>query len=307
MKKHTKFISLVLAVVLAVSCFASIAVFPASAEGEQKVYFEYPGSSVWTKDNLKVNGRSHLANVYCYAYAIYGNTSKYTCGWQTRTTQSFCEDWATDQNIFSFDLSTKGTIEDNADYGIIFSTAADGGKQTVDLTMTADCIGDTMYVTPYTDPNTGEVYTTRQNAADSHKVDYYAAWKNSTTCGPKATISSLGALLPGMFPAIQPKAQQLSNALKQYLTNPVNVGYFQYDNNMVLCEGLGVTPQEVYDQYMADNAPYIEGDPETDANVPCPFYRYMYINDEEEEVEGKLAAPEYVREVLGISDEEPTT
>ena len=71
--------------------------------------------------------------------------------------------------------------------------------------------------------------------------------------GPKATISSLGKLMPGYFPKNQPRAQQLSNALKQYLTNPTNNPYFQYENNMQLCADLGTNAQDVYNQYLADN------------------------------------------------------
>gem|GEM_PF-2641812 len=305
MKKSTKFVSLLLAVMLTVSTFAGIAVFPVSAGegGEQRVYFRFPDESVWTHEGLKNNVRSGKANVYCYAYAIYGNSKPYALGWKTRTTQ--CNFVADDPTLYYFDLNgleDKGPIEDGADYGIIFSTAAAGQNQTCDLNLSTECIGDTVIVTPFN----GVV--DRENAADSNKRDHYAAWLNhSDPYGPKATISSLGALMPGYFPANQPHAQQLSNSLKQYLTNPKNNSYFQYENNMKLCEALKVTPQEVYDQYLADNKDNIKGEPETDASVPCPFYRYMYINDQEKEVEGKLAAPEYVKEVLGITDEEPTT
>ncbi len=317
MKKSTKFISLLLSVVLAVSTFAGIAVVPVSAaDEEQLVYFQFPDESVWTHSGLKINARSGVANVYCYAYAIAGNTKKYKLGWKTRTTQcnAVAQDGQAliDSTLFSFNLAgvTKtvdgvktplGPIEEGADYGIIFSTAADGQNQTCDLTMATECIGDTVIVTPYN----GEA--TRENAADSHKVDHYAAWKNNTAFGPKATISSLGVLMPGLFPAHQPRPQILSNELKNYLTNPINNPYFQYENNMKLCSDLGVTPKEVYDQYMKDNADYITGEPETDSKVPCPFYRYMYENDQDQIVEGKLAAPDYVKEVLGVTDEEPTT
>ena len=305
MKKSTKFVSLLLAVMLTVSTFAGIAVFPVSAGegGEQRVYFRFPDESVWTHKGLKNDPRSGKANVFCYAYAIYGNSKPYALGWKTRTTQCyFVKD---DPTLYYFDLNSiadKGPIEDGADYGIIFSTAAAGQNQTCDLNLTTECIGHTVIVTPFN----GVV--DRENAADSNKRDHYATWEGMPEpYGPKATISSLGALMPGYFPANQPHAQQLSNSLKQYLTNPKNNSYFQYENNMKLCEALKVTPQEVYDQYLADNKDNIKGEPETDKSVPCPFYRYMYINDQEKEVEGKLAAPEYVREVLGISDEEPTT
>ena len=305
MKKSTKFVSLLLAVMLTVSTFAGIAVFPVSAGegGEQRVYFRFPDESVWTHEGLKNNARSGKANVYCYAYAIYGNSKPYSLGWKTRTTQ--CNFVVDDPTLYYFDLNSiadKGPIEDGADYGIIFSTAAAGQNQTCDVNLTTECIGHTVIVTPFN----GVV--DRENAADSKKRDHYATWDGMPEpYGPKATISSLGKLMPGYFPKNQPRAQQLSNALKQYLTNPTNNPYFQYENNMQLCADLGTNAQDVYNQYLADNKDNITGEPETDESVPCPFYRYMYINDQEKEVEGKLAAPEYVREVLGISDEEPTT
>jgi len=305
MKKSTKFVSLLLAVMLTVSTFAGIAVFPVSAGegGEQRVYFRFPDDNVWTHSGLKNYPRTGKGNVYCYAYAIYGNSNPYSLGWKTRTTQ--CYFVADDPTLYYFDLNSiadKGPIEEGADYGIIFSTSADGQNQTCDLNLTTECIGHTVIVTPFN----GMV--DRENAADSKKRDHYATWEGmSDPYGPKATISSLGALMPGYFPKNQPHAQQLSNALKQYLTNPTNNPYFQYENNMKLCEALKVTPQEVYDQYLADNEDNITGEPETDPTVPCPFYRYKYINDQEKEVEGKMAAPEYVKEVLGITAEEPTT
>ena len=210
MRKSTKLLSLLLAVMLAVSCFSILSAVPVSAaEGEQKVYFDFPTDGTWGDPaGVKIN-KNGTANVYCYAYPIYGNESEFTVpSFGGRTTQCMSEG----DNVYSFDLSKLGHIDDGADYGIIFSTAANGGFQTVDLTMTAECIGDHIYVTPY------EGIATRENSQDSHKVDHYAAWRTNTQCGPKATISSLGQLMPGVFPFYQPKAQQLSNALKGYLT-----------------------------------------------------------------------------------------
>ena len=289
-KKTTKFLSLLLAVMLTVSCFSILSAVPASAAEEQKIYFDFPTDGTWgDPSTVKVSSKG-LANVYCYAYPVYGNTSDFTVpSFEGRVTQCTSEG----NNVYSFDLSKFGTIDEGADYGVIFSTKANNGFQTVDLTMTADCIGDHVIVTPY------EGVVSRENAMDSKKVDYYAAWANNTQCGPKATISSLGQLMPGLFPFYQPKAQQLSGCLTGYLTNPVNNAYFQYENNMVICEGLGVTPQEVYDQYMLDNAAIIEasgGEAQTSEDIPCP-----YLTDGTT----KIATPEYVKSVLGLT-EDPT-
>ena len=287
-KKTTKFLSLLLAVMLTVSCFSILSAVPVSAAEEQKIYFDYPTDGSWGDPSaVKVSSKG-IANVYCYAYPVYGNTSDFTTPtFGGRVTQCTSEG----DNVYSFDLSKYGNIDEGADYGVVFSTAANGGFQTVDLTMTADCIGDHIYVTPY------EGVVNRENSMDSKKVDYYAAWKNNTQCGPKATISSLGQLMPGLFPFYQPKAQQLSGCLTGYLTNPVNNEYFQYENNMAICEGLGVTPQEVYDQYMLDNAAIIEasgGEVQTSEKIPCP-----YLTDGTT----KIASPEYVKSVLGLTDE----
>ncbi|MBQ2616879.1 MAG: hypothetical protein IJF90_08475, partial [Synergistaceae bacterium] len=289
-KKTTKFLSLLLAVMLTVSCFSILSAVPASAAEEQKIYFDFPTDGTWGDPaGVKVSSKG-IANIYCYAYPIYGNTSEFTVpSFEGRVTQCTSEG----NNVYSFDLSKFGTIDEGADYGVIFSTKANNGFQTGDLTMTADCIGDHVIVTPY------EGVVSRENAMDSKKVDYYAAWANNSQCGPKATVSSLGQLMPGLFPFYQPKAQQLSACLTGYLTNPVNNAYFQYENNMVICEGLGVTPQEVYDQYVLDNAAIIEasgGEAQTSEDIPCPFLT---------DGTTKIATPEYVKSVLGLT-EEPT-
>ena len=289
-KKTTKFLSLLLAVMLTVSCFSILSAVPASAAEEQKIYFQFPTDGTWgDPTGVTINAKTKKTNIYCYAAAVYGNETPITAGWQTPKSVCLSEG----DNLYSFDLSKYGTFEDGADYIVSFSTAANGGFQTCDMTFTTDCFGDTIYVTPY------EGVVSRENAMDSHKVDYYAAWKNNTQCGPKASISSLGVLMPGLFPFYQPKAQQLSNCLTGYLTNPINNAYFQYDNNMVICEGLGVTPQEVYDQYVLDNAAIIEasgGEAQTSEDIPCP-----YLTDGTT----KIATPEYVKSVLGLT-EDPT-
>lgn len=235
MRKSTKLLSLLLAVMLTVSCFSILSAVPVSAAEAQMVYFQFPTDGTWGDPaGVSVNAKTRKTNIYCYAAAVYGNETPINAGWQTAKTVCLSEG----DNIYSFDLSKFGTIEEGADYIVSFSTAANGGFQTCDMTFTAECIGDTMYVTPY------EGVVSRENSMDSHKQDYYAAWMTNTQCGPKATISSLGQLMPGLFPFYQPKAQQLSNCLKGYLTNPINNAYFQYDNNMVICEGLGVTPRQ---------------------------------------------------------------
>ena len=219
MKKTTKFISLLLSVVLLVSTYAGIAVFPVSAVEGQTIYFQFPDESVWNHEGLKINARTGKANVYCYAHAIYGNTYDYKLGWKTRATQCKAVGSTTTEivnsTLFSFDLANvenTSPIEAGADYGIVFSTEAIGQNQTCELTMTTDCIGDTVVVTPYTNPVSGDVLVTRENAMNSNAVDYYAAWKYHENYGPKIEVSSTGKILSGLYPHKQPKAQILSNA-----------------------------------------------------------------------------------------------
>ena len=55
MKKSTKFVSLLLSVMLAVSTFAGVAVLPVNAaDGEQRIYFRFPDDSVWRHEGLNV-------------------------------------------------------------------------------------------------------------------------------------------------------------------------------------------------------------------------------------------------------------
>ena len=319
MKKSTKFISLLLAVLMTVSCFTAFAVISSSAaDGEgQKVYFQYPKSPKWGDPNgVKVNKKSGLANVYCYCYSIYGNTTPYkAASWQARSTQCKYEGEVDGYKIFSFDVSVYGHIDDNADYGIIFSTQNGTGYQTTDITMSSECIGDTIVV----------IEGSRQNASDSKKMDDYAKWQNKdeTEYGVKANISSLGELMPGVWPKYQPRAQQLSNALKTYLFNPINVPYFDYSHNMKLCQGLEVTPLEVYNQYMNDNADFLARGTAKINEVASgkEVYQFKAVEAQKKDADGNLEfengepamtmipAPEYVMEVLGLTEADinPTT
>ena len=137
-----------------------------------------------------------------------------------------------------------------------------------------------------------------------------------------ANITSTGKFVDGQFPAHQPPAQMLSNKLKEYLTNYINVGYFNNpEKNAAICDKLGVTPKQVYDQYMADNAEFIEGatiypgQPDdkiaTTDDAPVDFIKYMGKDDKGQPKEKKMPSPEAVRTALGVTDEpttaEPTT
>ena len=340
MKKATKLVSGVLAALMATSAFTATG-FAATktptkedcdAAGEQKIYFQFPTDGTWGDHNaVKVSGMTGKGNVYCLIYAVYGNEYEFfNSGWETSVCSCTAEN--KEAGLYSYDINSKMTVtldeidpatgkkkkttlyrfmemNPDVDYGVIFSTSANGGYQTADLNMTCDCIGDTVQlVSPV---------QTRENAANSNKSDYYSEWKNHSDYKLMANITSTGKYVDGQFPAHQPRAQMLSNKLKEYLTNYINVGYFNKPaKNAEICTKLGVTPKDVYDQYMADNAEFIEGatiypgQPDdkiaTTDDSPVDFIKYMGKDDKGQPKEKKMPSPEAVRTALGVT-EEPTT
>ena len=336
MKKSIKLVSVALASLMAASAFsitASALPRPTKEEceavGEQKIYFEFPDGTWGDWSNLKINKLNNTLPVYCNPYTVYGNEKEFfDPGWETKPGQ--CTYTGEGKTVY-YDINSEMSInhysevddkgkkvklyyyrymetEPGKDYGVLFSTTANGGFQTADVNMTADCLGDTVVLD---DP-----ISTRENAANSAKSDYFAHWKNHSDLVTKANVLSTGKFVDGQFPQNQPKAQMLSNALKDYLTNFINVGYFQLENNQKIMEKLGVTPQEVYDQYMKDNADIINGgtvepaNPDkTDVDNGCPvdFIRYDKVKLNMDIEHKKLASPKEVRKVLGLPEEEPTT
>ena len=336
MKKSIKLVSVALASLMAASAFsitASALPRPTKEEceavGEQKIYFEFPDGTWGDWSNLKINKLNNTLPVFCSPYAVYGNEKEFfDPGWETKPGQ--CTYTGEGKTVF-YDINSEMSInhysevddkgkkvklyyyrymetEPGKDYGVLFSTTANGGFQTADVNMTADCLGDTVVLD---DP-----ISTRENAANSAKSDYFAHWKNHSDLVTKANVLSTGKFVDGQFPQNQPKAQMLSNALKDYLTNFINVGYFQLESNQKIMEKLGVTPQEVYDQYMKDNADIINGgtvepaNPDkTDVDNGCPvdFIRYDKVKLNMDIEHKKLASPKEVRKVLGLPEEEPTT
>ena len=336
MKKSIKLVSVALASLMAASAFsitASALPRPTKEEceavGEQKIYFEFPDGTWGDWSNLKINKLNNTLPVYCNPYAVYGNEKEFfDPGWETKP--GVCTYTGEGKTVY-YDINSEMSInhysevddkgkkvklyyyrymetEPGKDYGVLFSTTANGGFQTADVNMTADCLGDTVVLD---DP-----ISTRENAANSNKSDYFAHWKNHSDLVTKANVLSTGKFVDGQFPQNQPKAQMLSNALKDYLTNFINVGFFQLESNQKIMEKLGVTPQEVYDQYMKDNADIINGgtvepaNPDkTDVDNGCPvdFIRYDKVKLNMDIEHKKLASPKEVRKVLGLPEEEPTT
>ena len=336
MKKSIKLVSGVLAALMAASAFsvtASALPRPTKEEceavGDQIIYFEFPDGTWGDWSNVKINKLNNTLPVYCNPYTVYGNEKEFfDPGWETKPGQCTYTGKGmkvqyninSQMNINHYkDVDEKGKkvklyyyrymeTEPGKDYGVLFSTTANNGFQTTDVNMTADCLGDTVVLdTPI---------QTRENAANSAKKDYFAHWKNNSNLVTKANITSTGKFVSGQFPTNQPKAQMLSNALKDYLTNFINVGYFQLESNQKIMESLGVTAQEVYDQYMKDNADIIANGTVEPANPdqndkengsPVDFIRYDKEKLNMDVEHKKLASPKEVRKVLGLPEEEPTT
>lgn len=293
--------------------------------GSQKIYFEYPTDGTWGDfNNVKINSKTKASNVFCYAYAVYGNTVTYLdFGFETNACRCYHEY----DNVFSYDLNGSSKInldeidpetgktktqtlyryiENNpeADYCVLFSTTANGGFRTCSLNMSFDCIGDTVVLnTPL---------QTREISPNSNTTEYFAHWKDNTGLDVSAYIDSFGYFQDGQLPIHQPRAQILSNALKNYLTNYSTFGYFNSpEKNAELCRKIGTTPEEVYSQYLNDNTEYLF-DPtiisgkSVAQNIaddsPVDFIWYSGLDSYSRPKQKKLPSLAAIRAALGLSD-----
>ena len=237
MKRSSKIISLALSVTMAASCFAGFSICSASAaDGETKVYFEVPTLESW----------GTTKSVYCHVYNVYGGSKLTGTSWQAKS--ELCKkDAATGR--YYFDTSTLGTIEEGADYALLFSTK-DTDKavhQTGNITFSKECLGDTVYVT-------GEMV---ENTEDSSKLDFEGAWKNnSDKYGAKAAITSTGKIVGKYFPVYQPKEQIIAQYIASWAVKNAESaeGAVTPEKLTYLCSELGVTPEGVYAQYASDYA-----------------------------------------------------
>ena len=334
MKKSFKvLLSLLLtAVILITSTMVFAAALPrptqdeANAEGEQKIYFDFPDGIWGDWDNIKINKLNNAVPIYCHPYAICGNTIEFfEAGFEAMSEQ--CTYMGEVMRV-RYDLNSSYSVETgetdpktgkkvkvtyyryiethpDAEYGVIFSTTANGGFRTANIRLTSDCIGDTVVLD---DP-----VRTRENEKNSAMQDYCAHWENHPDIGTLAIITSTGKFCDGCFPESQPRAQMLSSKLKDYLTDFIHYPYFQVHNTLSICDALGVTPEEVYEQYITDYADLISsGEVEPANNDPsdkengCPvdFIRYKVVGLDNTETEKKLPSPDAVKEALGIYDEE---
>ena len=151
---------------LALICVASMAVVGVSAADDTKIYFEVPEAA------------GEYGAVYCHIWAYGGDSF---AAWQSKKEK--CAQ--VEGNLYSYDISKVGALEDGAYYGVIFST--DGGFQTYDTLMGAACYGDTLVCD-------GTVY---ENPADSSKTALAAFWKgqDAAAFGPVKQLTSIGNLV----------------------------------------------------------------------------------------------------------------
>ena len=249
MKKSSKLISLLLALVIATSCFAGFAAFTASAADEEtKIYFEVPTLEEW----------GTTKSVYCHVYNVYGGTPLKETAWQSKSES--CKAANTEKTLYYFDLSKLGTIEEGADYALLFSTKDTNGKahQTCNVTFSKECLGGTVYVT-------GNLI---ENTEDSSKLDFEASWREPALAekyGAKAAITSTAKVVGSFFPVYQPREQIVAQAIASWAVKNAET-FYTAEAVQNLCVQMEVEPIDVYNQYAEDYAEQL-ADPENNPNL----------------------------------------
>ena len=233
MKKSFTIISLTLVLTMIISCFTGWSICSVSAaENETKVYFEVPTLESWGTTKY----------VYCHIYNVYGGAPLKNTSFQSNA--ELCKkDAKTD--LYYFDTASLGTIEEGADYALVFSTHdIDGNSHyTCSITFGKECLGDTVYVT-------GEMI---ENAEDSSKLEFDGAWKNnSDKFGAMAVINSTGKIVGKYFPIYQPREQIVSQFLASWAVQ--NADIITPEKVEDICIKLEVNPADVLEQYKTDYA-----------------------------------------------------
>ncbi len=287
MKKSSKLISLLLALVLATSCFVGFSAFTASAADDTTlIYFEVPTLESW----------GTTKSVFCHVYNVYGGSELKGTSWQSKSEK--CKlDSAT--GLYYFDTSKLGTIEDGADYALLFSTKDTDGNshQTCNVTFGKECLGDTVYVTG------GMV----ENTEDSTKMDFEATWKNPELAkkyGAKAAITSTGKVVGNFFPVYQPKEQIVSQAIASWAV--INASIYTPEVVQGLCAEFGVEAIDVYNQYEADYAEKL-ADPENNPNLASLETVAALLNVDPNATEPETTEPTTAEPTTEPTTEAPTT
>ena len=173
-----KILSMVLVLVLALSCFAMAGASAAeefTPSEEPTIYFEVPAD--W----------EGYSKIFCHIWPYGGGDP--LANWQSK--KEACKATET-EGVYSYDISKVGSLEEGKMYCVIFS--ADTSQQTYDTFFDTNCYGDTLYCDE----------TIYENPADSSKVCQAAFWKNQDPAvyGPVLQITSIGnvvgtAMAPG--------------------------------------------------------------------------------------------------------------
>lgn len=233
MKKSFIIISLTLVLTMIISCFTGWSICSVSAaENETKVYFEVPTLESWGTTKY----------VYCHIYNVYGGAPLKNTSFQSKA-ESCKKDTKT--GLYYFDTASLGTIEEGADYALVFSTQDIDAKShyTCSITFGKECLGDTVYVT-------GEMI---ENAEDSSKLEFDGAWKNnSDKFGAMAVINSTGEIVGKYFPIYQPREQIVSQFLASWAVQ--NADIITPEKVEDICIKLEVNPADVLEQYKTDYA-----------------------------------------------------
>ena len=241
MKKSFIIISLTLVLTMIISCFTGWSICSVSAaENETKVYFEVPTLESW----------GTTKKVYCHIYNVYGGAPLKNTSFQTSA--ELCRKDAK-TGLYYFDTASLGTIEEGADYALVFSTKDTDAEShyTCSITFGKECLGDTVYVT-------GEMI---DYAEDSSKLEFDGAWKNnSDKFGAMAVINSTGKIVGKYFPIYQPREQIVSQFLASWAVQ--NADIITPEKVEDICIDLGVNPADVLEQYKTDYAEQL-ANPET--------------------------------------------
>ncbi len=247
-----KILSVFLAITMLMTTFMSTTAFAVSeteSARETKIYFE--GPEEW----------GTLEKVYCFIYSVYGGKEIKQFRYQSNSTK--CELVDAESNLFSFDTAkycldtdTSGyAIDDNADYGVLFSAINTEGRAfyACNLTLGSACIGDTVYVTG-TDPIL---------SPEDGNRSYIAEWKNnSDKYGYMADILSTGDIKGEYFPVYQPIEEIVAEWLADWAV--LNEAIITTEKVKSVCTETGAEPQKVYDAYAemyADELADIENNP----------------------------------------------
>ncbi len=169
-----KFISLVLATLMLVSCVCISAT--AADENSQVLHFD-TNASGWTG----------FTKVYCHIWAYGGDSF---APWQSK--KSACADTDGD-GIWTYDITSKGfEIEEGQLYVCIFSN--NNGSQIYDLLFDSTVLGDTAYGVDFD----------YENPADSEKKAQAGFWQNQDPAvfGPSMVITSIGNVVGTCVPNV---------------------------------------------------------------------------------------------------------